>query len=118
MIRALILALAATSTASAQDRVASAPGAVLRGLDRTASEVRDIALAVGQTASFGTLRVTLSDCRYPVDNPAGDAFALLTIKAEGLEEAVFEGWMVASSPALNPLEHPRYDVWPIRCTTS
>ncbi|MGB0800115.1 MAG: DUF2155 domain-containing protein, partial [Planktomarina sp.] len=28
------------------------------------------------------------------------------------------GWMVASSPALNALEHPRYDIWVLRCKTS
>ncbi|MEE9329793.1 MAG: DUF2155 domain-containing protein [Parvularculaceae bacterium] len=30
-------------------------------------------------------------------------------------EAIFTGWMFASSPALNPLEHPVYDVWVIDC---
>ncbi len=29
--------------------------------------------------------------------------------------AVFKGWMFASSPALNALEHPVYDVWVIDC---
>ncbi|MCI5048411.1 MAG: DUF2155 domain-containing protein [Aquisalinus sp.] len=28
---------------------------------------------------------------------------------------LFSGWMFASSPALNPLEHPVYDVWVIDC---
>lgn len=27
----------------------------------------------------------------------------------------FDGWMTASSPALSALDHPRYDVWPLRC---
>ncbi len=35
--------------------------------------------------------------------------------AEGV--SIFRGWMFASSPALNPLEHPVYDVWVIDCTT-
>ncbi|MEL6363320.1 MAG: DUF2155 domain-containing protein [Pseudomonadota bacterium] len=30
-------------------------------------------------------------------------------------DTVFTGWMFASSPALNPLEHPVYDVWVIDC---
>ncbi len=30
---------------------------------------------------------------------------------------IFRGWMFASSPALNALEHPVYDVWVISCTT-
>ena len=30
---------------------------------------------------------------------------------------IFRGWMFASSPALNALEHPVYDVWVIDCKT-
>ncbi len=30
---------------------------------------------------------------------------------------IFSGWMFASSPALNALEHPVYDVWVIDCRT-
>ncbi len=36
-------------------------------------------------------------------------------QAEG--ENIFRGWMFASSPALNALEHPVYDVWVIDCKT-
>lgn len=36
-------------------------------------------------------------------------------QAEG--ENIFRGWMFASSPALNALEHPVYDVWVIDCRT-
>ncbi|MEX0645333.1 MAG: DUF2155 domain-containing protein [Parvularculaceae bacterium] len=32
-------------------------------------------------------------------------------------DRIFAGWMFASSPALNPLEHPIYDVWVIDCKT-
>ncbi|MEO1252083.1 MAG: DUF2155 domain-containing protein [Pseudomonadota bacterium] len=32
-------------------------------------------------------------------------------------ENIFRGWMFASSPALNALEHPVYDVWVIDCKT-
>ena len=28
---------------------------------------------------------------------------------------LFSGWMLASSPALNALEHPVYDVWVLDC---
>ncbi|MEC8294787.1 MAG: DUF2155 domain-containing protein, partial [Pseudomonadota bacterium] len=30
---------------------------------------------------------------------------------------MFRGWMMASAPALNALDHARYDVWPLRCNT-
>jgi hypothetical protein len=29
---------------------------------------------------------------------------------------VFRGWMFASSPGLNPFEHPVYDAWLVTCT--
>ena len=29
---------------------------------------------------------------------------------------VFSGWMYASSPSLNGMEHPLYDVWVINCS--
>jgi hypothetical protein len=32
-------------------------------------------------------------------------------------DRIFSGWMFASSPALNSMEHPVYDVWVIDCKT-
>jgi len=32
-------------------------------------------------------------------------------------KSVYRGWMFASSPSLNPLKHPVYDVWLIACKT-
>lgn len=68
-------------------------------------------------AVFG-LDVTLSDCRYPTDNPTGDAFAFVTVREKADPAIWFEGWMIASSPALSALDHSRYDVWVLRCITS
>jgi hypothetical protein len=99
-------------------QVASSGGALLRGLDKVSGEVTDLNLSVGETVQLGRLAVTLEDCRYPVDDPAGDAYALLLIEAEGMTGPAFEGWMVASSPALSALDHPRYDVWVMRCRSS
>jgi hypothetical protein len=99
-------------------RVTSSGGALLRGLDKVSGEVTDLDLSVGETVTLGRLSVTLGDCRYPADDPAGDAFAFLRIEAQGLSGPAFEGWMIASSPALSALDHPRYDVWVMRCRSS
>ncbi len=99
-------------------QVAAARGALLRGLDKVSGEVTDLDLGVGETVRIGRLDVTLGDCRYPVDDPAGDAYAFLTIEAEGMTGPAFRGWMIASSPALSALDHPRYDVWVMRCRSS
>lgn len=110
----LALALALASPAAAQDFTASDGGA-LRFLDKLTSETGDVVLSVGQAASFGRLIVRLDSCRYPADDPASDAEAHLTILEQATEVPLFNGWMLASSPALSALDHPRYDVWVLNC---
>jgi len=90
-------------------------GAVMRGLDKVSGETVDLTLGPGQTGRIGRLEVTLKECRFPQDNPASDAFAYLTINDPREGGKVFAGWMIASSPALNPLDDLRYDVWVLRC---
>jgi hypothetical protein len=97
---------------------ATGNGAVLRILDKINGEVEDLRVGNGTSANQWRLQIDLGECRYPSGNPAGDAFAFLTLRHQGLEEPLFRGWMIASAPALNALDHPRYDVWVIRCTTS
>jgi len=99
-------------------RAVQASGAYVRGLDKVSGEVLDLELEIGETASLGRIEVTLGECRYPEDNPTGEAYAWLEIEDPLRTARVFEGWMVASSPALNALDHARYDVWVIRCTTA
>ncbi|MBK5927902.1 DUF2155 domain-containing protein [Rhodobaculum claviforme] len=118
----LTLALAIAGPAAAQApaplEVAPATGAVLRGLDKVAGAAHDLTVAVGDSVTFGRLTVTLLECRYPVGNPSGDGYAYLLIHDARHDGAVFRGWMVAASPALNALDHPRFDVWLIRCTNA
>lgn len=96
----------------------SGSGVVLKGLDKVSGDSVDLELPLGQTAQVGRIEVTAGDCRYPEDNPTGEGYAWLTITDPSRQAVLFEGWMVASSPALNALDHPRYDVWVIRCTTA
>lgn len=96
--------------------MANSTQASLRGVDKLDGTLEDIRVLKDFPIRFGTLSITLGDCRYPADNPTGEAYAFLDIK-EGTEP-VFSGWMVASSPALNALDHHRYDVWVLRCKTS
>jgi hypothetical protein len=116
VIRALFAAFLVATPAAAQD-VSEAPGAVLRGLDKVSGTTADLTVRNGETVTYGSLTVTVSDCRYPKDNPAANAYAHLTIR-DATGDAVFDGWMVASSPALSALDHPRYDIWVMRCISS
>ena len=99
-------------------RAVDGRGAELRGLDKVSGEVLDIELAIGGTANLGKIAVKLGACRYPEDNLAGEAFAWVEVTDPRRDEPLFKGWMSASSPALNALDHARYDVWVIRCTTA
>lgn len=100
-------------------KVKNAQMAVMRGLDKLAGASRDIVLKVDEPARYGSLEITMHECRYPNGNPSGDAFMLVTIDdkrtQEGSDSTVFQGWMVASSPALYAMDHPRYDVWAVNC---
>lgn len=102
----------------AKEMAATGAGAVLRGLDKVNAQFQDIEILNGTSVRFQRLVIDLGECRYPEGNPAGDAYAYLTIREDGTAEPVFQGWMLASSPALNALDHSRYDVWVLRCKTS
>lgn len=110
---ALVLMLMAAAPMAGAD-IVEAKGAQLRMLDKMTGVVSDYDVAVGASQIEGRLTVTLDDCRYPSDVPS-EAYAHLTIMDNEVTEPVFKAWMIASSPALSALDHPRYDVWVLRC---
>lgn len=60
--------------------------------------------------------VETAEIASPAVGAAGSAQTADPAAADPSEPApIFEGWMFASSPALNALEHPVYDVWVIDC---
>lgn len=116
-----VLGLSATVAPSplfAQEPAERGVAAILRGLDKVNGHHADVEVQVGGSAEIYGLIVTLAECRYPVANPTGDAYAYLTIRDPLSGEVFFDGWMIASSPALSALDHARYDVWVIRCNSS
>ena len=120
LLMALLLANPSVAQNSSTNTVETAQGAAaeLRLLDKVAGKVRDVTLQLGDTYTLGKLRIVMGECRYPVANPAGNAYAFLTILSKDRAKEYFSGWMIASSPGLNALDHVRYDVWPLRCTMS
>ena len=111
------LALLLPVIAVAQSNVKTKSGATvqLRALDTITGLVEDIDLAVGDTTVYERLMMSVKECRYPAGNISADAFAYLVIRDVRETLPAFEGWMIASSPALSALEHPRYDVWVLHC---
>ncbi|WP_421791434.1 DUF2155 domain-containing protein [Hyphobacterium sp.] len=112
--------------ALAQDELTSLPGNVLvmRGLDKVTARTEDFEIRIGEEHAFGSLTILPRYCRRRPPEETPETFVFVEIFERRLEdgsmveeggERIFSGWMMASNPALNPLEHPVYDVWPIDC---
>ncbi|TKW67559.1 MAG: DUF2155 domain-containing protein [Paracoccus denitrificans] len=93
-------------------------GAILRALDKVSSNVTDLNLSAGEAAEVGRLTVRLGECRFPTDDPNSDAYAQMVITDRNSGATLFDGWMVASSPALSALDDARYDVWLLGCQSA
>lgn len=118
VIRFALLALLALPVAARAEVTATSDRGLLRLLDKTTGRTTDLEMQAGETETIGQISVRFSECRYPVDNPSGNAYALVVVRDARVEDPVFEGWLIASAPALNAMDHPRYDVWALRCITS
>ncbi len=114
---AVLLAVLALPAFGQTTTIAQAPGGVVRWLDKVSGDLADIDLGRGQSVVKGRLTIQLDECRYPYADPASNAYAHLTVIDSLSDTPVFSGWMIASSPALSAMDHPRYDVWILRCDT-
>ena len=76
---------------NAQEQTSIADGALLRGLDKVSGEVIDFGVKSGDSYLLWKLDIKLSECRYPISNPVGDAFAHLTISQDKPESDLFRG---------------------------
>lgn len=113
----ILVCLGVSGPAVAQE-TANGNAAVVRALDRAAGRTADFTIPAGDTVAFGRISINVMQCRYPVDNPDGDAFAWLSVWDTDSATIHFDGWMIAASPALNAMDHSRYDVWLLRCNRS
>ena len=115
-----LIAIACTCGTSvwAQEAVSSGTGADLLVLYKVSGKSSNYELASGSSMEIGQLTVALRACRYPEGAPSNDAFAFLDVSETETAQPVFSGWMIGSAPALNAMEHSRYDVWVLRCKTS
>ena len=70
---------------------------VLGGLDKITAHVSTFEAPIGQTVTFGALKITARACdKHP-------------------PEETPESWMFASSPALSAMDNPIYDLWVLDC---
>ena len=89
-----------------------------QAMDKITGRVSIIEVPVGGMVEFGSFSVVLRSCktRSPEEVPENFAFVDVADKSFGGEEYnIFKGWMFSSSPAVNAVEHPIYDVWLLKC---
>lgn len=99
--------------------------AVLQALDKVTAQTIRFEAAVGRPVRYKSLVITVKACeRSTADEAVEDSIAYLTVDSQPKAapgkptppaRQAFKGWMYASSPGLNPLEHPVYDAWLITC---
>ncbi len=93
----------------------------LRGLDKISGQAVNIVAPVGIPVRYATLTITARYCYStpPSETPETTAFIQIEDhRPDATSRRAFSGWMLASSPSLNPLDHPLYDVWVISCKTN
>ena len=90
---------------------------VIQGLDKITARIQTFEVDVGQTYKFGVLDIFVERCVFskPIFKPESLAFIKINDNSDRLSEVKFNGWMFASSPALNALENPVYDVSILNC---
>ena len=94
---------------------------LLRGLDKITGRPTNITAPIGKPVTFATLTITARFCYStpPSEPPETTAFVQIEDKRpEQKAQKIFSGWMYASSPGLNAVEHPLYDVWAISCNNN
>ena len=95
---------------------------IFQGLDKITARIKTFEIKVGVPKKLGILDLNLQKCVYskPLDEPESIAYIKVLDKSEKYSVnkdklSIFEGWIFASSPALNAMEHPVYDVSLISC---
>ena len=121
MALTLVAALTALSTLTARpahaDRIENQV-AVFSALDKVTARISKFEVALGETGTFGTLKITPHVCysRPPDEEPKTTTFVEVDeTQLDGSTKRVFTGWMFAESPGIYGLEHPTLDVWLAGC---
>ena len=94
---------------------------VLKGLDKITGRAVNIYAPIGVPVKYATLTITAHYCYSTpqIETPETTAFIqIVDNRPDQPERKAFSGWMLASSPSLNGMQHPIYDVWVISCITN
>jgi hypothetical protein len=111
----------APAAAAKPDEPSGPPVLIMRGLDKITGQPSDIIAPIDKPVQFATLTIIARYCYStpPSETPETAAFVqIYDHRPDKPSKQVFSGWMYGSSPGLNGMEHPLYDVWAITCKTN
>jgi hypothetical protein len=94
---------------------------VMTGLDKITGRPTRIVAHLNQPVHFATFTITARYCYSTPASETPETSAFVQIddhRPDQRERRVFSGWMYASSPGLNAVQHPLYDVWVISCSAN
>ncbi len=91
----------------------------IEALDKITAKTSSIRLAVGEKKLFGPLEIKALKCQLSENNDSVDTVAYLQVKDLSIQDNnqvfLFNGWTFASSPTLQSIDHPVYDLWITNC---
>ena len=92
--------------------------AQMQAMDKVTGQVSLIEVPVNGEVRFGSFSIVVRDCKTRPEEEIPENFAFVDVADTSFDASqvnVFKGWMISSSPALNAVEHPIYDVWLLKC---
>ena len=91
----------------------------LKALDKITAKTSSIRVAVGEKNFFGPLEIKALKCQLSEDKDTSDTVAYIQVKDLSSKDNnrvfLFNGWTFASSPTLQSIDHPIYDLWITSC---
>ena len=91
----------------------------LTALDKITAKTSSIKLAIGDKKFFGSLEIQALKCQLSESSDTSDAVAYIQVKdlsaKDNNQVFLFNGWTFASSPTLQSIDHPIYDLWITSC---
>ena len=91
----------------------------IKTLDKITAKTSTIRLAIGEKEFFGPLEIKALKCQLSEENDFTDTVAYLQVKDlsahDNNQVFLFNGWTFASSPTLQSIDHPIYDLWITSC---
>ena len=88
-------------------------------LDKISAKTSTIRLTIGEEKFFGPLKIKVLKCQLSENNDFTDTVAYMQVKdlsaKDNNQVFLFNGWTFASSPTLQSIDHPIYDLWIISC---